>query len=112
MGGDNYAWYKERGICVDCHAADAEKGKTRCTECRLKALNSYAEYRLRETPEKREKRLKRQHEYCVSRYHRLKEEGMCVDCGKRKAVNNVRCPMCRYLNNIRRRKYLDYNKQE
>lgn len=110
MGGDNYAWYKSHGICTDCHANDAEKGHNLCTDCRLKALSRSAEYRSRETQEKREKRLKRQHEYAVSRYHSLKQAGICVDCGKREAVNNVRCPICRYLNNIRRRRYLDYQR--
>lgn len=35
---EEYKWYKERGICVDCHARDAAvlpdgTRMTRCTEC-------------------------------------------------------------------------------
>ena len=49
--------------------------------------------------------------YGKERYHRLKKEGICVDCGKREAVNGVRCTTCRLLNNYRRRQYKDYDRR-
>ena len=31
-----YHYYKEHGICVDCHQAAADEGYTTCTACRKK----------------------------------------------------------------------------
>lgn len=110
MGGDYY-WYKSHGICTDCHANNAEKGHTRCLDCRLKALDRAAERRCKMTEQDIEKRRNQRHIYAITRYHKLKESGMCVDCGKREAVNGVRCKSCRLMNNWRRRKWLDYCKE-
>ena len=108
MGGD-YWWYKNHGICTDCHSDNAYKGHTRCFDCRLKALSRNDNYRAKLTDEQREKQREYKRIYGKALYHKRKQQGICVDCGKRDAVNNVRCPICRYLNNIRRRTYKDYD---
>lgn len=58
---------------------------------------------------KRRKYLDSQNEKTMSRYRRLKAEGMCVYCGQRPADGEtVFCPYCREAN---RRRKAEYNKK-
>lgn len=70
-----YHFYKDAGICVDCHARDAVRGQTRCPDCR----DRHNQYRRQRTEQEQEQRRKYQRE----RYESLKGSGLCVRCGKR-----------------------------
>ena len=81
-----YRWYVDRGICFYCKKAYAEPGRTYCKKClqRKLAMNE------RRDPD----RVKR-NSYNRERRERLKAEGLCVDCGRRPAVEGqTRCPVC------------------
>lgn len=110
MGGD-YWWYKNHGICTTCHAASTDNGRSRCLDCRLKALSYTQEHLALLSDASLAEIAEQKKAYGKKRYHKLKEQGICVDCGKRQAVNGVRCTTCRLLNNYRRRKYKDYDRR-
>lgn len=111
MGSDYYWWYKNHGICTNCHKEKVYQKQSLCLECRLRKLSIAQERRANMTEEERQKRneLKRVSNYNL--YHQRKDSGICVDCGKRKPVKGVRCEGCRMKNNWRRRKWLDYCKE-
>lgn len=74
----SYYWLKERGICVKCGREYAVPGQIHCEDCReyfrlhsLKYINM---------PGKREEKIVRD----KARYNRLKEAGICINCGKNK----------------------------
>lgn len=50
------------------------------------------------------KHRQRNKENCKRRYDHLKKNGLCVDCGKRKATNGIFCLDC-YAKRKRNRKY-------
>lgn len=104
MGGDYYWWYKNHGICTNCHKEKAYKHQSLCLECRLKRLSREQERRVNMSEVDREKEKARRKISCYNLYHKRKESGICVDCGKRTPVKGVRCEMCRKLNNYRRLK--------
>lgn len=70
-----YHFYKDAGICVNCHARDAVRGQTRCPDCR----DRHNQYRRQRTEQEQEQMRKYQRE----RYESLKGSGLCVRCGKR-----------------------------
>ena len=70
MNADLYNYRKANGLCCYC-GERAEPGKTRCIGC-----NQVHQVKK-----------------CM-RYVELKDKGICVDCGKRKAVRGVRCNEC------------------
>ena len=67
MGGDYY-WYKNHGICTDCHENDAYKGHTRCLDCRLKVLDRAAERRCSMTEQDLAERRKKKSIYNTARF--------------------------------------------
>lgn len=107
MGGDYY-WYKSHGICVDCHAETADKGKTRCWRCRTRNNECSAERRAKQTEEQKQARVEYQKTYNYRIYHERKEMGICVVCGKRKADKYVRCEICEKRMNYNRRQKICY----
>lgn len=46
---EEYYYYKEHGICVDCHQAAADKGYTTCTACRKKRNKRSEKYYKKKT---------------------------------------------------------------
>lgn len=80
------AWYKEHGICTNCLTNWAVPGRTQCMTC-TKLIAERAD--LRDPG-----RLKRR-AYNRERRVRLIAEGLCVNCGKRPAIEGQRrCPAC------------------
>ena len=101
MGGDYYWWYKNHGICTNCHKEKAERGKSLCWMCRLKNLSRERKPLTEEQLEEKRKRAR-------ERYHRMKALHLCPCCGK-PAGRTVRCDRCEKLMNYRRLKRNDYD---
>lgn len=88
---DSYHYYKDHGICVDCHQYEAAKGKTRCLNC----LSIMAEQRRKreskltaeEIAEKN--RIKREKSQKLRDYR--KANGLCTVCGKPVYKNYSKC---------------------
>ena len=100
----NYEFYKNHNICVRCGHEDAEKGHTLCLECMMNDRERGKLYYQKHKEEKKEKsRINSK-----ARYYKLKENGLCTSCGKRKAKENkVFCEFCSsWKNAIKREKYL------
>ena len=92
---DYYWWYKEHGICIRCKQEQAQPGKTLCFECNEKEKAR----KRREYGRVREKRIERG----KKRYLLRKAQGLCVYCGKKKAVQGrVSCIEC----SITQRRYV------
>lgn len=133
---ERYQDLKDRGICVYCKTAPAEDGKTTCRVCREKQRKQTAEKRaaLRKLgictecgsrrvygdekicPEcaarkyasnlKQKRDPEKEHQYHKERQKKLKEKGICVKCGKRKAEDGkTRCGICNALERQRVKKY-------
>lgn len=80
-------WYKSRGICPRCKTKFCKPGYVHCEDCISKYL---IDKRRRDPTGEKEKA------YCKERYQRLREQGICPVCGKRKAEDGVRvCAICR-----------------
>ena len=81
---ERYAWYKEHHICPNCKVTSVEPGHTFC------------KVRLKKRLEARHAKGKEYYlELCRSRRQRLKEQGLCITCGKRPAQeHNLRCVTC------------------
>lgn len=133
---ERYQDLKDRGICVYCKTAPAEDGKTTCRICREKQRKQTAEKRaaLRELrictecgsrrvygdekicPEcsarkyasnlKQKRDHEKENQYHKNRRQKLKEMGICVKCGKRKAENGkTRCGICNAKERQRAKRY-------
>ena len=79
-----HAWYKEHHICPYCKVISVEPEHVLCKACLKK---------------RQEARHSKGREYYAElrkeRRQRLKEQGLCIDCGKRPAQeNNLRCVTC------------------
>lgn len=89
-------WYKDHGICPRCKGW-AEPGRVYCKNCVKKVIDR----RKRNDPTGEANRA-----YAAERRARLKEAGMCVYCGKRKAIEGiVLCPVCKAKNQASQKKY-------
>ena len=100
----NYDFYKKHNICVQCGQEDAEKNHVLCFRCMIKNRENTINYQKKHKEELKEKnRIKSK-----LRYYRLKEQGICPSCGRRKTKNNkTMCEYCRIkINTQRRKKYL------
>ena len=79
-------WYKEHGICVQCLTKWTAPGKTQCETC-TKLIAERADLR---DPGRVKRRT-----YNRERRKRLIAEGLCVNCGKRAALESqTRCHTC------------------
>ena len=72
MGGDNYWWYKNHGICTNCHAEKAYKGQSLCFDCHLKRLSREQERRANMSEAEREKERAQRRVSNYNLYHRKK----------------------------------------
>lgn len=101
---NNYEYYKSHNICVRCGQEDAEKNHTMCLECMMKSREYSLKYNKKHRKERREKDRIR----AKKRYYNLKEQGICICCGRRKTHNNkVMCNQCsKRLNYRKRQAYL------
>lgn len=85
---EEYAWFKEHRICPACRHAKAAPGRVLCDVCLEKQ---------RETDKIRRKNKDRAqaNAYQKERRERLKANGICFRCGKRKAVSGkTMCSEC------------------
>ena len=81
-----YYEYKAMGICWRCKKALAAPGRTYCELCRKK---------VKFRAEQLDPGNKRNNERGRLRRQRLKEAGLCTDCGKRPMEGGlVRCSKC------------------
>ena len=90
---ENREWYyflKEHHICVRCGKRDAFYNKTKCPECIEKAQKRDREHYA----ENREKILQRKKKRSKPLYARRKAEGLCVKCGRKKAIKGIYCLEC------------------
>lgn len=95
MKSNYYDWYKSHGICPRCRKEDAAKGHVYCLNCLDEQALLQMELRANLSDEKKADILKKQNESNKKRYARLKAEGICPNCGKRKArIGMVFCAYC------------------
>lgn len=88
---ETYHWYKQHGICVMCHRANAMENRTTCAECREKIKIKNRKYH--------EKHLGKRNEELNQKkriaYAERRASGICVECGKNPAKEGrVRCGHC------------------
>ena len=107
---NDYQWYKAHHICVRCHQREAVKGQVACLDCRDKDREydrkCKAESLAKETAEHKANRLRKMKE----RRERLKAQGLCIWCGKRKALSGKQqCLEC-YIK--RKRANREYKKRK
>ena len=94
---ESYHWYKSRGICPYCKTSTADPGKVYCKLC-------YKKHRFRQ--EVNDPGAVRRKSYYIERRARLKEAGLCVDCGKARATDGTtRCEKCRKKERESNQKY-------
>lgn len=87
---DNYNFYKAHGICTYCTKERAVPGKTLCEDC-LEKKRVRERKRYENNPDLKEIHKKNFQKF----YYGKKEEGLCVNCGKKKAYNgSVFCYEC------------------
>lgn len=86
-----YDWYKEHGICVNCHKMNAIRGQTLCPDCRDRR-NAQAAERYKQ---RKDELIPHRREYSKKRYEALKAAGLCVRCGKRQPESGkFSCTRC------------------
>lgn len=90
------SWYVEHGLCPRCKKY-AEPGRVYCKPC----INLIMARRRKNDPNNEKGKT-----YNRERRERLKAAGMCVCCGKRKAVKErVLCPVCKRKHQESQHKY-------
>ena len=83
---DRYRWYVDHGICARCYKTWAEPGRVYCANCKKKI----AAHAKQTDPDGSKNRAR-----CQARRDRLRDAGLCINCGKRKAVQgNCLCVKC------------------
>ena len=94
---DDYEWRKEKGICVNCGKEYACYGLLLCHDCWEKSYVRNKQY----YENNREVHKAKMKENAKKRYAELKEKGLCVKCGKYKAVQGMTlCLSCRVKKNM------------
>lgn len=82
--GKRKLWYNEHGICRDCGQREVEPNTQLCFECAERKYKKAKEYYKNNRDEINEKNKRRSRE----KYAARKASGICVKCGKRKALEN------------------------
>lgn len=83
---DRYRWYVEHGICARCYKTWSEPGHVYCVNCAKKMKA----YQRRTDPDSSINRTK-----CQARRDRLREAGLCINCGKQRPVEGkCLCAKC------------------
>ena len=93
----SYEYYKSRGICPWCKDKDIRPapGHVYCPNCLDQMALMQMSLRDNMSEEEYEEVKKKMRENNKSRYARLKEQGICPQCGKRKArPGMVFCAYC------------------
>lgn len=84
-------FYKAHNLCIICHKEKPREGKVTCDKCQ----EHIRKYR-KENPDKQRKHSR-------DKRKRLKENGLCLICGKRKADTGYSCKQCGELRKLKRR---------
>lgn len=94
QGREMYNWYKKHGICVACRTNDAVGNMTMCGDCLFKMNQRCREWRSKNNDYSSA--------YSKKRNKRLKEAGICVECGREKArPGRVNCESCALKRRVR-----------
>lgn len=94
---EEYMWYKSRGICPRCRTNYAEPGRVYCAGCCRRIIRR---------KDMLDPDRARRNQYSADRRQALKEQGMCVDCGRVKAAEGkTRCSACQRRSNESNRVY-------
>ena len=97
---DLYAWRRDHGICTICGKAAAVQNTRLCAACAQHEKERF-ERKYKTDGEYREKIRKNN----LSRYSRCVSDGLCVQCGRRKAIKgHRRCEECAEYQRIASRK--------
>ena len=78
---ERYYWLKEHGLCTKCGQNYAEAGHVTCKNCYKKQRD----WVKRTDPDRSKQRAREQ-----ARRERLRQAGLCLWCGKQKAVEGGR----------------------
>ena len=86
-----YHYYKDHGICVDCHQEEAAKGKTRCLYCLSKRAEQRRERESKLTEEELAEINRIKREKSQKQRDFRKANGLCDVCGKPVYKNYSKC---------------------
>ena len=90
-GKELYLFYKSHGICVKCGRNSALNNHTLCGECTYKNNERAVRRYGRQTEEQKQAH----NAYLRELRHKRKENGICVQCGSRKAMpGKQKCIEC------------------
>ena len=93
---ERYQWYKSHGICVRCGKEKADKGRTRCLQCRFIDIDNARKWQAANKERITEYNKKAQRE----RRESLKAQGLCQICAK-PSDGRVICRRCAIPRNIK-----------
>jgi len=94
---ERYYWLKEHGLCTKCGQNYAEAGHVTCKNCYKKQRD----WVKRTDPDRSKQRAREQ-----ARRERLRQAGLCLWCGKQKAVEGRSlCRQCKEKYNETQIKY-------
>ena len=100
-----YEFYKGNGICVNCGQEKAVKNRVRCLNCLEKGAESQRRIRANKSTEELEIQNEKNRIYKKERYKKLKEAGLCVNCGKPQvSTSKIYCIDCAIKNQRRNNK--------
>ena len=95
-------YYISKRVCPDCRKNSLFGEEKRCPECRAKDAERHA--KKYDDPINRQKIIKIQTDSRRERKKRRREQGLCVECGKRKPREGIeRCAICRERINKQKR---------
>lgn len=102
---DLYEFYKRNKICVSCGQEKAVKNRVRCFDCLEKNRDCSRKRLEKETEEEKRARLAYDNAYKKIRYKEMKNNGLCVNCGKPQSrKSTVLCLDCAIKNQRRNEK--------
>lgn len=111
MGIDTYNRRKEQGLCPLC-GKYRTRGKEHkiCKRCREKIREYQRKRLLNMNSDKYKEHVEAQTYATKKRQQYLKDNNLCVECGKVTVEYASRCDKCRVLHNKKQRDYYEENK--
>jgi hypothetical protein len=96
----NIDYLKSLKICICCRNEDAEPNNALCFECGEKKRKANRQWLLNMSEDEKKLHKAKSRAKTMRRYYRLKLEGICTRCGKRKAQEGIIfCIDCRIKKN-------------
>ena len=97
-----YEWRKSKGICVACGQENSVNGTNFCLVCLMDKRDKGREHYKPLEGEAKQKKAEKN----LVRYYEAKEQGICVQCKTRKAINDtVFCLECGIKHKKRNERY-------